>query len=465
MRATHRGIIAAALWLGTAQVASAQNTPPSVLTVDAAVARVLAANRSIADAVDQSTRASSAVRVARSEFLPQLQPAVSWDNTTGSGGFSAGVNVTQKTPFGTSILAAPRLTRTTGGTEPSIDITLSQSLTRGLSTSYNLATLKRAQADMRDAQRNVSLVQRQVVMQAITGVYDAVRWEETVRLEQASYDRLKQYEEAAVLKQRIGLASGIDVYRAGISAKQAETALLASREGLQDALDSLSVLLNVPLGSVTRADGRFDEAPYRVSESDAVAAALSRRPEMQILREAREIAVLDASVARRRLLPELDVQARYTAGGSAAAAPAPAGAGTAPRFTVGVATSGNVFNYAERAAFENSQLSLQAVERAVSLQIDQLTLEVRYALRNQRRAEAAIGLREDEVRQVRGKLELAKVKFTHGMANNFDVIESESELRQAEVGLHGARIEYAVATWALKAVMGILLDDNGRLAR
>lgn len=49
------------------------------------------------------------------------------------------------------------------------------------------------------------------------------------------------------------------------------------------------------------------------------------------------------------------------------------------------------------------------------------------------------------------------------MAGNFDLIEAETELREAEIGLISAVIDYIVGGYRLRTAMGTLLDKEGRL--
>jgi outer membrane protein len=47
------------------------------------------------------------------------------------------------------------------------------------------------------------------------------------------------------------------------------------------------------------------------------------------------------------------------------------------------------------------------------------------------------------------------------MANNFDVIEAETELQQARVDLLSMDTEYIVGTYNLRAVLGTLIEREG----
>jgi outer membrane protein TolC len=50
------------------------------------------------------------------------------------------------------------------------------------------------------------------------------------------------------------------------------------------------------------------------------------------------------------------------------------------------------------------------------------------------------------------------------MAGNFDLMEAETELREAEIGLISAVIGYIVGSYRLRTAMGTLVDKEGRVS-
>jgi outer membrane protein TolC len=67
-------------------------------------------------------------------------------------------------------------------------------------------------------------------------------------------------------------------------------------------------------------------------------------------------------------------------------------------------------------------------------------------------------LRAEQIKQAEGKLALAEVKFRHGMADNFSIIETETELQNARIGLLSEEVDSALSVYRLAAITGHLLD-------
>ena len=106
--------------------------------------------------------------------------------------------------------------------------------------------------------------------------------------------------------------------------------------------------------------------------------------------------------------------------------------------------------------------SLHLTYRSKSLQRDEVARQVKSGLRNQRKSEQRIIIQQEQIKQAEGKLELARVKFQHGLANNFDLIEAEMELRRAQTNLLSAVLNYIVGTYRLRGAMGSLLERPER---
>ncbi len=87
-----------------------------------------------------------------------------------------------------------------------------------------------------------------------------------------------------------------------------------------------------------------------------------------------------------------------------------------------------------------------------------LTIEVKKAYRQLERAFKRINIQEEQIKSAKGELYLAQLKFDRGMANNFDVIQAEKNLRSAELNYWHALVDHIVGEFQFLAAMGVLID-------
>ena len=69
-----------------------------------------------------------------------------------------------------------------------------------------------------------------------------------------------------------------------------------------------------------------------------------------------------------------------------------------------------------------------------------------------------IAIIEQQINNAIGKLELSRIKFNNGMADNFDMIEAETEVHRARLSLLSARINHIIGTYRLRKTIGTLIE-------
>jgi outer membrane protein len=432
------------------------------LTLETAINRALEANRGVADAMDQIEGTRLSLVSAESEFELKIFPGAEAGITGGSDEDSdetlgAGISLQKRFASGTDINVGTN-TRKTGGTfQTDVDTSLTQPLLRGINREYNLSGVQNAKFGARSARRSLYLTQVNTVLNTIRAVYEVVRQKELFRLNENSAMRLRRHAEAARAKGKMGMSSPIDVYRAGIQQKQAEDNLNTAREAYHDALDNLKILLALPLEKEIVIEAPLKYNLLRLGQEEAVSTALKNRVELdQSADNIRETLRL-SRVAKHNTWPDLDLVLNYSRFGSGE------NFGDSTKFNhdswnVGLVTSTDLARTVERAAYDQSLINVRVARRNATLLRDEIVREVKQNLRNLRVSEKAIKIQEEQIGQSKGQLELAQVKFKWGLANNFDLIDAETELRRAETNLLSAVLDYIIGSHRLRAALGTLIE-------
>ncbi|MFH2043010.1 MAG: TolC family protein [Acidobacteriota bacterium] len=454
-------LIAGVVWAVEGQ----ESSPPEVdvlhLSLEEAINRALQANRTIADAVDDVSRSRFSLTAARADFELKIIPEVFLDLTGEDREAGGAVSLVKQLSTGTRVTVSPIVQKSGGEVETGLDVSLTQPLLRGVSPVYNLLGVHQADYFLRSTERELYLTQMNVVLSVVYAVYNVVRQREILGLHRASFDRSLGYAEAAAVKQKMGMATAIDVYRANIKLKQAESLLISSRDGYQDALDTLRILLAMPLDQAVEVSAPLSYSYLALDADETLEIAMERRIEIEQYGDMIANLEQQSRAAGHGLLPDVDLTVRYSSRGRNADLGESVRANTGS-VEVGLATTGASSRTREKALFEQSKIAVNGARRLLELKRDEITREVRFALRLLQRTEENIAIHRDQIEQAKGKLELAKVKFSRGMADNFDLIEAESELRSAEINLVSAVIQYIEGQYHLKAAVGTLIERPGR---
>ncbi|MFQ5561673.1 MAG: TolC family protein, partial [Nitrospinota bacterium] len=253
------------------------------------------------------------------------------------------------------------------------------------------------------------------------------------------------------------VASPIDVYRAEIQLKNAEDSLALAKEAMETSEDRLKSLLALPLNTEIALSDPLELVKNNLPETEAIDLALNTRIELEQMEDDLENAVSVVKVARNNTLPDLNLSMGYTR------------FKTSERFdrslglnkniwSVQFTTSTDLFRKSEKAAFKKRLIEYERAKTASSQVEDSIIQQVRVRLRALKKAEKQIGFRQEQISQAMGKLELAQVKFNYGMADNFNLIEAETELQKGRSDLILATIDYLVGTYEFRAVLGTLIE-------
>ena len=435
----------------------------SVLTLTDVINLALRANRSLISSTYGVENRKYSLDAAQSEFELKLIPGADARATDDTSSVGAGVTVEKKFSPGPVAALSPRITRFDDDDDSEaysgeFGISLIVPLLRGFGSEINLNSVRTAEYSLRTAHRSHYLVKVNIVLEAVSATYDIVEQGELVHLYQDQTKSLQGHVVMAKAREKIGLATPIDVYRAEIRLKDAQDNLSRAREALRSAGDRLKIVLATPLEQAMQVVAPLDYQPLDVTLEEAVAAALQNRVELKQIDDQIEEARRASRVAKNNLLPQLDLVANYTRSG---------GDDKFSRsmrlnedfWRINLTSITDWSRTAEKAAYQQTLLAVKTDELNRWTRIDGIKREVRQNFDSLLKATERMQIRKEQINQASGKLALAEIKFGYGMANNFDVIEAQTELQRARVNLLADKIEHIVGRYRLRAAMGTLIES------
>jgi len=447
---------------------SAAGQPARIaLTLDQAINLALQTNRNIANSQYGAESQRYSIDAARAVFdlklIPTTDVSLSGGNNTDYRYFSAGFQLQKKLEYGTSVSIGPQITGASQQSMPQyttdMGVTVTQPLLRGMGKDITTDSVQSADSAYKTSLRNVYQTKVNTVLETISAFYDAVRQEEMLRLYEKMGGRLKGHSEIARAKEKVGLATPMDTYRAEIPLKEAEDAMITASAAFQDAKDRLKLILALPQN--TELEVTVPEAPVfrELSLDDAIDTALKKRIEIEQMNHDLAEAERKAAVMKHNILPELNLVVGYGRYATAETMGKSTGVDL-DRYSVSLQAGTDIFRTAEKAAYQQSLINIKTLSLDMQSKIEDISRQVRKQWLSLKEAVKRMEIRKSQIKQGEEKIALAEVKFAHGMADNFDVIEAEKELQSARGNLLAAEIEYASGIYNMKAIMGILVPRN-----
>ena len=435
--------------------------PKISLTLEEAINLALKANRSLLGSAYSLESRKFSLSLAKSEFELKIVPSTSVAFADGDKDVGAGVSLEKKSTFGTKASISPGIGRSDDEYTGEIGLSLDLPLLRGFGKEVNLDTVKASQFSLRTAERSFYLTKVNIVLDTVSAVYDIIKQRKLVGLFDYQAEQLRGCAEGAKIKERVGLATPIDVYRAEIRLKDVEDSLTLAQEALRNAKDRLKIILALPLEKPIDVSAPLKHETVRIDSDDAIEIAMSNRVELEQTKDEIREAGRKSGIARHNLLPQLDLVMGYSRSSSSD------DFGQSMRFdedtwSINLVSSTDWARTSEKAAFQQSLVSIKTARLSLEAREDEIKRDVRRQLEALLKAQERIKIRNEQIRQAEGKLALAKIKFDYGMADNFDVIEAETELQRARDNLLSVETEYIVGTYRMRAILGTLIERTRR---
>ena len=434
-----------------------------VLTLEGAIDRALVANRGLIASGDQVDSSRLSLVAAESQFELKFRPNANVGfgkhSTNGTNEeYGAGLTFDKRFETGTSVAVTPRVDKVSGGYQSGVDVTLSQPLLLGTNREYNMAGVASAEFSQRSAKRSLFLTRVNTVVSTVMLIYRVVQQREVVGLNTESTKRLEHLVVGTRAKEKIGLATSIDTLRGELQLRHAQDTLVNAKESYGDALDDLRVQLSLPMDQLIEVDAPLVYTLVEVDENTAVQIAMTNRVELEQAHDNFEESQRFSRIAKHRTLPSLDLVFGYSQVGVNENLLNDFGLDDHV-WNVNLVTSTDFARTAEKAAYEQSLLGIRSAKRSLELQRDDIARQVKRDFRNLRRAQKQITIQEEQIVNSEKQMRLAKIKFDNGLANNFDLVEAEADLRQAETKLVSSVVNYIVGTYQIRQSLGTLLQE------
>lgn len=252
-------------------------------------------------------------------------------------------------------------------------------------------------------------------------------------------------------RERAGLASSLDVLRARIERTNLRDLVASVSEQLEDAVDSLRFTLRLPQNLPIRGLVGPKDEPKRPEPGVETSGRFDVRIASEALSEARR----QVRVTRHAILPDLSgtftMTYRNLEVPEVPATLAPSGL----TWALSISSSGEIRRSAERAAYQDALDRVEIATRALIQTQERARDEIRSLGRLLERLHKQEAIQREQIEQAAAKLAIAEAKFRNGLASNFDFLEAESELRNAQVNLLAAQRDLVPAAYRLLNGMGL----------
>lgn len=426
-------------------------------TLEEVVSLALRTNRNLSVVANLLESRKIAVDSIRSEFDIKLHPAVNAGVSDGDAAFGAGGRLTQKMENGISWTVSPGIEHSDESYSGRVGVALDLPLLRGRGKDVAMDALHSNRFSYRTAQRNFYQSRVNLVVSTVGAVYEIVKQKRYIDLYEQKLAQMQHYARTDKIKEKTGLSTPMDLYRTQIRIKNIEDSLSIARNSLLNAEDSLKRFLSLPPEQPIDITAPIVCEAVSISADKAIHAALEKRVEIEQVEDELKEVKRKTGIAKQNLLPQLDLvmgYKRYNHLDSLSGIHEL----DEDRWSINFVSETDWARTSEKATYSQSLINIRNAKLTIESKIDDIKIEVRSQMESMKKALEQIRIREEQIHQAQGKRELAIVKYNHGMTDNFDLIEADTEIVQARINLLNAQTDYILGTYRLRSVLGTLIE-------
>jgi len=345
--------------------------------------------------------------------------------------------------------------------------------TAQISTNYNLQSggfallaLASARAQLAGTQADLANAEDQLATSVTNAFYTVVQKQAIVAVDETDVAYQSALVEAAKVKERAGVAAGVDVLRAQVAQVKSRSTLAGASADVDTARENLAQLIGTSLDTVFTFPKEISQPPLpKQPVADLETMALRTRPDVKSARESVFAATYVRRGFDRELFPQVQIGAAFGNQFSPTTVqfnpvtgqPLPR-QGT-PGFWTLTATSSFTLPLVDYGArhFErvNDDAQLASAQTNLESTSVQAQADVRQSYRSAQTALEQVDYANEEARLGTESARIAQLQYAHGIIALSDVLLAQEQSITAQSDFVNARVSYVDAVVKLRISLGI----------
>jgi outer membrane protein len=342
---------------------------------------------------------------------------------------------------------------------------------------FAFLALAAARAQESQAANVLANTEDQIATSVSNSFYGIVQRQAVVQVDKVTLDYQNVLVEVAKVKEKAGVAAGVDVLQAQTAAAKSQSALIADTAAVADASEALAQQIGAPIQTPFATPKTIPQPPIAPGTIDAlVAVADANRPDVIAAHQA----VVAATYTRKGWNVELYPQVAITAGIGNQFSPTSAVAlqqqinlqcpsplypppcPVAPRGSAGFWSIQAVSTFtfplldynARHSERVNDDAQLASAKSSFSQTRLQAELDVRQSYRAAQTALAQLSWAKQEAAYGTESARIAQLQYKAGVKTIYDVLQAQQAAQQAVNDYINARVNYVDAVVKLRVSLG-----------
>ena len=409
--------------------------------------------------------------------------------------YSGSINWSQFLPTGTSYSVGTSASRRSASLgpnnpvnpiwSPSLNFSLTQPLLRNRGFFVNRAPIVIAQRGLQQSRDNFAAQVSAIIQQVVSDYWFVVLARETLVVDKKAVDQAQASYDHDKRSLELGALPPYDIYRTESELASRKVTVVQQEYSLKEAEDSLRQIIGADLDpNVGGLDISLTERAEPVGElvtlniDQAIQRSLANRPELDSQRLQLDIDDINVRLAHNQMQPDLELKGTLTSNGLSGNAfnfpagqppvivnPGGLGLGFAqvsafqyPTYGFSLSLNLPIRNRAAEAALGTSQVNKKRDLYSQRSTLQSIELEARNAVHALEQAKLSMSGAKIARDLTQKNLEAEQRKYDLGAETLFVLLDTQTQLQNADLVLVNAQISYQLALTAVQHATGELLE-------
>lgn len=346
---------------------------------------------------------------------------------------------------------------------------ITQPLLRGFGREITNAGIRIAQLERQGAAADFETNTETQIENALRTYWELLGWIENYKVQVISYAAARDLLRVNTAKFNAGVVARTEVLQAEAAAEARRDQVITARQQVRDLEDQLKRQIFLQPGTPLWNREIMPTQPIAWREIDvdldkAIQVAMSERSEMRRARSNIQQSEVTQKVARNNILPQVNLFGQVTPNGlndDFGKSFDTMNDGDYVSYNAGVQFAYPLQNRTARYRYKQAQArTAQTQEQLRDLQ-DQITLEVRQAVRELRTARERINVTQSQIRSAQATLDAERRRLEVGISTSFQVLQFQQDVATAQSQHIRAVVDYNEAAIRLERTRGTLLETFG----
>jgi outer membrane protein TolC len=360
----------------------------------------------------------------------------------------------------------------------SVQFTVTQPLLRNFGPFPNRAPILIAQRNLKQARATFLGQVSGTILNTVQNYWNVVLARESLVVQRKSLEEAQKSYDRDKKALSLGALPPLDIYRSESQVASRRVGVIQAEYALKQAEDQFRQLIGADLDPAIRAlDLVLTDQPEPVGElantdiATALARAVSNRPELEAAHEQLASDELNVRLAHNGLKPDLQLSGFYSGNGLGGNSPTFGNTGlgtslsqtfhfTYPAYGASLTLSLPIKNHNAEANLADATVGRRRDQYQERLTNQNITLEVANAVHALEQAKIGMEAAKVAFDLAQKTLRADERKYELGAETVFFVLESQTELAQAELNLIQAQVSYQMAVAQVDHSTGDLLDHH-----